>query len=238
VGAAAAVEKLMLYAGLMLIALFSLRIVNIPLTAFTFLGGAIAIGLGFGAQNLINNFISGFIIMAERPIRIGDFIEMDGKCVQVDEIGARCTRVKTGENIHILVPNSSFLEKIITNWTLSDPLIRDKVMVGVAYGSPVHKVTELLLQVADQVELVLKEPKPFVVFEDFGDNALAFAIYYWVVVNGPIAKFRIASDVRYQINDLFNKHGISIAFPQRDIHLDSLRPLQVQLMEPKREAKS
>jgi len=233
--AAAAAEKLLLYTGFLLIVLFALRTVNIPLTAFTFLGGAIAIGLGFGAQNLINNFISGFIIMAERPIRIGDLIELEGKCVRVEEIGARCTRVKTAENIHILVPNSSFLEKNIVNWTLSDQMIRVQVSVGVAYGSPVTQVTGLLLQAADQTTFVLKEPKPYVIFNDFGDNALIFELFFWVIVQGVVERKRMASDVRYQINALLSKHAITIAFPQRDIHMDSVRPLQVQIVEPRRE---
>ena len=136
---ASAIQKILTYFSYLLVLLFALRMVNIPLAAFAFLGGAIAIGVGFGAQNLINNFISGFIMMAERPISIGDLIELEGVLGQVEEIGARCTRVRTGENIHILVPNSSFLEKNITNWTLSDRKIRAKVTVGVIYGSPVRE---------------------------------------------------------------------------------------------------
>jgi potassium-dependent mechanosensitive channel len=232
--AVAAAEKLLLYAGLVLVVLLALRTVNIPLTAFTFLGGAIAIGVGFGAQNLINNFISGFIIMAERPIRIGDLIELDGQCVRVEEIGARCTKVKTGENIHILVPNSSFLENNIVNWTLSDHMIRTQVAVGVAYGSPLQQVTDLLQQAAAQTERVLKQPEPFVIFDDFGDNALTFVLYFWVVVAGVIEKKRIASDVRYRIEALFNQQGVSIAFPQRDIHLDAPQPVRIELVNPGR----
>jgi len=229
---AAAAEKLLLYMGFLLVVLFALRTVNIPLTAFTFLGGAIAIGVGFGAQNLINNFISGFIIMAERPIRIGDLIELEGKCARVEEIGARCTRIKTGENIHILVPNSSFLEKNIINWTLSDKMIRARVVVGVAYGSPVETVTAMLLEAVQKNDSILNTPEPFVIFDDFGDNALVFEIYFWIIVRGLMEKKRIASDLRYQIIALFNKNNIVIAFPQRDIHVDSLGPVQVQLLEP------
>jgi potassium efflux system protein len=103
------IRKILNYFAYIMIFLFALRLINVPLTAFAFLGGAIAIGVGFGAQNLINNFISGFIIMAEQPIGIGNLIELDGVIGMVEEIGARCTRVRTGENIHILVPNSAFL---------------------------------------------------------------------------------------------------------------------------------
>ncbi len=228
---AAAMEKLLFYLGFLMVLLFALHTVNIPLTAFTFLGGAFAIGLGFGAQNLINNFISGFIIMAERPIKIGDILEFGDKCVRVEEIGARCTRVRTGENVHILVPNSSFLENDITNWTLSDKMIRAKIMIGVAYGSPVEKVTELLLAAADETELIRKSPAPFVIFEEFGDNALIFEIYFWIRVENVIEKRRISSTLRYSICASFEKHDIVIAYPQRDIHLDTLSPLKVQMME-------
>lgn len=228
---AAALEKLMFYLGFLLVLLFALHTVNIPLTAFTFLGGAFAIGVGFGAQNLINNFISGFIIMAERPIKIGDILEIDGQCVRVQEIGARCTRVRTGQNVHILMPNSSFLEKDIINWTLSDTRIRTSVVIGVAYGSVVEQVTELLMEAAEKIEQIRKTPKPFVVFEEFGDNALIFEIYFWILVENVIEKKKIASKLRYQIYALFNAHDIVIAYPQRDIHLDTINPLKVKLLD-------
>jgi small-conductance mechanosensitive channel len=236
VSAALALEKTLLYLGFLLVVLFALHTVNIPLTAFTFLGGAVAIGFGFGAQNLINNFISGFIIMAERPIRVGDLIELEGNWARVEEVGARCTRIKTAENIHMLVPNSNFLEKHITNWTLSDKMILAKVKVGVAYGSPVDLVTELLLKAVSQSDGVLSEPRPFVLFEDFGDNALMFEIYFGMVVENILQKRRIASNVRYRINALFEQHGIVIAFPQRDVHLDAAGPVQVQLLQPNGQA--
>jgi small-conductance mechanosensitive channel len=227
---AAAVEKLLFYLGFLLVLLFALHTVKIPLTAFTFLGGAFAIGVGFGAQNLINNFISGFIIMAERPIKIGDILEIDGQCVRVQEIGARCTRVRTGQNVHILMPNSSFLEKDIINWTLSDTRIRTSVIIGVAYGSPVDQVTDLLMEAAKKIEQIKKTPQPFVVFDEFGDNALIFEIYFWILVENVIEKKKIASKLRYQIYALFNTHDIVIAYPQRDIHLDTTSPLKVQLL--------
>ena len=214
-----------------MIFLFALRLINVPLTAFAFLGGAIAIGVGFGAQNLINNFISGFIIMAEQPIGIGNLIELDGVIGMVEEIGARCTRVRTGENIHILVPNSAFLEKNITNWTLSDNEIRTKVTLGVVYGSPVRKVEELLIKAAKENAMVLKNPEPFVIFTDFGDNALIFEVHFWIIVRRVIERKLIESNVRFRIDDLFREAGIVIAFPQRDIHIDAARPLELHLVK-------
>ena len=228
---AAAISKVLLFSGYLLVFLFALRMVNIPLAAFAFLGGAVAIGVGFGAQNLINNFISGFIIMGERPISIGDLIEVDGVLGQVEEVGARCTRVRTGENIHILVPNSSFLEKNITNWTLSDQNIRTHINVGVIYGSPVRQVEVLLLQAARENEKVLHTPEPFVLFRDFGDNALIFELYFWISISKVIERRIIESSIRFRIEELFGDAGIVIAFPQHDVHLDTSKPLELHLVD-------
>ncbi|MBU3952113.1 MAG: mechanosensitive ion channel [Proteobacteria bacterium] len=230
---ASAVHKALSYFAYLLVFLFALRIVNIPLTAFAFLGGAIAIGVGFGAQNLINNFISGFIILGERPIHIGDLIEVEGVLGKVEEIGARCTRVRTGENVHKLVPNSSFLEKNITNWTLSDNRIRTKVVVGLSYGSPVRTVEEALLKAAKSNPNVLENPEPFVLFSDFGDNSLVFELYFWVVIRMVLEKKQIESQVRFEIDALFRQEGLVIAFPQRDIHFDNTTPLSIQMIQEK-----
>jgi len=210
--------------------MLSMRIIRIPLTAFAFVGGALAIGVGFGAQNLINNFISGFILMAERPIRVGDVIDIEGTFATVEDIGPRSTRIRTGDNIHVLVPNSSFLEKNIVNWTLSDKMVRAHITVGVAYGSPVRKVEELLLRSVGEDDKVLKHPKPLVLFKDFGDNALLFHLYFWVSMESLVERLIIESNVRFRIDDLFRESGIVIAFPQRDVHLDSLKPLELKIL--------
>jgi small-conductance mechanosensitive channel len=229
----AAIEKILNYIVVFLIVLFALRVVNIPLTLFTFLGGAVAIGVGFGAQNLINNFISGFIIMAEQPIKIGDLIEIEGNFAMVEEIGARCTRIRTGGNVQILVPNSSFLEKNIINWTLSDKEVRAQVTVGVVYGSPVREVERLMLQVANEHKRVRKAPKPFVLFNDFGDNALIFDLYFWMSMSRIMDRRIIESDIRFHIDSLFREAGIVIAFPQRDVHLDTQKPLEFRIVKDK-----
>jgi potassium efflux system protein len=213
-----------------MVLLLALRIVNIPLAAFAFLGGAVAIGIGFGAQNLINNFISGFIIMGEKPISLNDLIEVDGVLGRVEEIGARCTRVRTGENIDILVPNSAFLEKNITNWTLIDTTIRTHVGVGVAYGSPVNQVEKLLLQAAGDTDNIAKSPEPFVLFTDFGDNALMFQVYFWINVRRVIERRMIESRLRFRIDALFRDAGLVIAFPQRDVHLHADGPVPVKMV--------
>lgn len=231
--AAAALEKIVHYFGIILVALFALRVVNIPLTAFTFLGGAIAIGVGFGAQNLINNFISGFIIMAERPIKIGDLIEVEGLLCRVEEIGARCTKIRTAGNKNILVPNSSFLEKNITNWTFGDHNVRSKIRVGIAYGSSVRDAERLLLQAVQEHKRVLRDPKPFVIFRDFGDSALIFEVYFWLRIYKFMEREQIESDIRFRIDNLFKEAGIVISFPQTDVHMDTLKPLEFKLIDTK-----
>jgi small-conductance mechanosensitive channel len=129
------------------------------------------------------------------------------------------------------MPNSSFLEKDIINWTLSDTRIRTSIVIGVAYGSPVEQVTDLLLEAAEKIDQIRKTPKPFVVFDEFGDNALIFEVYFWILVENVIEKKKISSKLRYQIYEQFNAHNIVIAYPQRDIHLDTITPLKVQMLD-------
>ena len=136
-------KRIAFFTILVLVVISALGLLGIPITAFAFATGAIAIGVGFGAQNIINNFISGWILMAERPIRIGDFIELDGAYGTVEQVGNRSTRIRRTDGVHMLVPNSHLLERTVTNWTLIDLEIRSDVRVGVAYGSPVRKVAEL-----------------------------------------------------------------------------------------------
>lgn len=232
---AAITEKLIYYTLFLFLLLWAMNIVNIPLTAFTFLGGAVAIGVGFGAQKLFNNFISGFILMAEKPIKVGDLIQLDNELGWIDDIGVRSTRVRTYSNINILVPNSYFLENNIINWTHTDNIVRCQVPVGVIYGSDVEKVKEQLLKAAGLHSEILKKPDPYVFFTDFGDNALIFNLFFWLSVSGLVGRQRIESEVRFAIEKLFREAGIIVAFPQRDMHLDTIRPLQVEIINPLRE---
>ncbi len=213
-----------------LVALTALSLLGIPLTAFAFATGAIAIGIGFGAQNIINNFISGWILMAERPIRIGDFIEIDGTNGVVELIGNRSTRIRRTDGVHLLVPNSRLLEQTVVNWTLVDREIRTMVRVGVAYGSPVRQVADLIRQAVEAQPEIKANPPLSVIFEDFGDSALVFDVYFWCDVGGEKLLREIRSEIRFRLTELFAENGITIAFPQRDIHVDSLRPLDIRLM--------
>ena len=169
--------------------------------------------------------------MAERPIRIGDFIEIDGAMGSVELIGTRSTRIRRTDGVHLLVPNSRLLEQTVVNWTLIDEQIRTIVRVGVAYGSPVQRVRELIEEAVVAQPEVNKEPAPSVVFDDFGDNALIFEVYFWCNVGGEKMLREIRSEIRFRIDALFADAGITIAFPQRDMHLDSLAPIEVRMVE-------
>ncbi len=227
--ATAAIDKILYSLALLVFLVFALRFVNIPLTVFTFLGGAIAIGVGFGAQNLLNNFISGVILFAERPVKINDLIEVENNFGIIESIGMRCTRVRTPGNVHILVPNSCFLEKNIVNWTLSDQEIRAKVMLGVAYNSAPHEVSRLMLKAIHENKKVLKTPDPIVLFDEIGDSSLKFIAYFWISMkNLQLLERRIVeSDIRLSIIELFREAGIVIAYPQLDVHLDASKPLDL-----------
>lgn len=238
-GAVAALQTVFFYLLIVTFALFALRLVNVPLTAFTILGGALAVGVGFGSQNIVNNFFSGLILLAERPVRVGDVIEMETIIGTVERIGARSTWIRTATNFEVIVPNSSLLQNNVTNWTLSDDKVRTSIKIGVAYGSPTRDVSRLLKKSADEHGLILDSPEPFVWFTDFGDNALTFELHFWLQMRAIGERRRIESDVRHIIDQRFREAGIVIAYPQRDVHLDVSRPLDVRFVEreePRRDA--
>jgi small-conductance mechanosensitive channel len=224
------ISRLIFWIILVIVFLTALSLLNIPLTAFAFITGAVAIGIGFGAQNILNNFISGWILMTERPIRIGDFVEIEDMHGVVEGIGTRSTRIRRVDGVHLMVPNSQLLEQIVINWTLIDRMIRTKVRVGVNYGSPARRVEELIGQAVREQEEVNIEPAPVVVFDDFGENALVFETYFWCDVSGERDLRKVRSNIRYRIMELFEAEGIVIAYPHRDIRLAATQPLPVRLL--------
>ena len=227
--AAAVIQKILFYLLLVVLVLLAMQVVGIPITVFTVLGGALAIGVGFGAQNVFNNLISGFIIVLEKPIRVGDITEVGDTEGRVITIGNRSTLIRRFDGIDVLLPNSHFLEQQVVNWTLHDTDLRGKVTVGVAYGSNTQKVREIIEQAARENDRVLRDKRIDVIFEEFGDNALAFDLYFWTSVTTPMDMRRVRSDIRYRIDALCREHGVTIAFPQRDVHLDTLSPLEVRV---------
>ena len=163
--------------------------------------------------------------------KIGDLVEVNETFGQVESIGARSTSIKTFDNFHIIVPNSTFLESNVINWTHTDTLVRISLVVGVAYGSPTRRVEELIQQAVRELEKVVIPPEPTVLFDDFGDSALIFEALFWIIMKRPMDRRRALSDVRFRIDELFRENGIVIAFPQRDVHLDNLKPLRVRLLK-------
>lgn len=216
------VQRLLYIVALAIIFITTLSMLNVPITAFAFLSGAIAIGFGFGAQNVINNFISGWILMGEKPIRIGDFLEVEGVKGTVEEINTRSTRVRRVDGVHMLIPNSKLLENTVINWTLRDKLIRGTVSVGVAYGSNCQKVKTIMLEVANAQKETLDETgrEPQVFFQDFGDNSLLFEVYFWINSQVEGGLRLVASNIRFDLDKRFNEQSVVVAFPQRDVHLD------------------
>lgn len=214
------IRRIFYIVALVVLAITTLDLLNVPLTAFAFVSGAIAIGVGFGAQNIINNFISGWILMWERPIRIGDFLEVGDANGTVEAINTRSTRIRRTDGVHMLIPNSALLENTVVNWTLIDNLTRTMIRVGVAYGSPVKRVAELIMQATREHEATLAEPEPIVLFEDFGDSALVFDVFFWINATAERNLRVVRSDIRFRIVELFEEDDIVIAFPQQDVHLD------------------
>ncbi len=229
-GARHAISSGLRYFIIGIAAIIGLNVTGIPLRSLSIFAGAFGIGIGFGMQNIINNFVSGLILMAERPIKIGDLVEVDTLYGTVEYIGARSTRVRSSQNTHIIVPNSSFLQNNVLNWTLSDNLIRTSIKVGVVYGSPTREVERLLSKAVEEHEKILKIPEPRLLFTDFGDNSLQFEVHFWIVVKRMFDRRQIESDLRYQVDSLFREAGIVIAFPQRDVHLDSHKPIEVRVV--------
>jgi len=223
-------KRVTFFTILILVFITALGLLGIPLTAFAFATGALAIGIGFGAQNIINNFISGWILMAERPIRIDDFIEIDAWQGTVESVGNRSTRIRRTDGVHLLVPNSQLLERTVVNWTLVDQLIRTTVRVGVEYGSPVRRVSELIMEAVTKQAQVRTSPSPSVVFEDFGDNSLVFDTHFWCDVTGEKLLREVRSDIRFRICELFEANDIIVAFPQRDVHLDTKNALEIRVL--------
>jgi small-conductance mechanosensitive channel len=223
------IRRVSFYVILCLMLFTALSLLGIPLTVFAFATGAIAVGIGFGAQNIINNFISGWILMAERPLRIGDFIEIDGGMGEVERVGTRSTLIKRTDGVHLLVPNSKLLENTVVNWTLIDQNVRTSVRVGVAYGSDYRLVEKLIFDAVRHQPDVLSDAPLEVIFEDFGDSALIFDSFFWCDVKGDKTLRKIRSEIRFRIGDLFKEHNIEIAFPQQDVHLYSSKPLKIDL---------
>jgi len=213
-----AIATLVSYTIVFLGGLGGLTIIGFDLATLTVIAGGLSIGLGFGLQQIVSNFVSGFILMFERSIGPGDVIDLGGALGMVKTIGIRRMIIKTPENKEITIPNSHFLSDVMTNLTRDTPLTRVGIDVGVSYNSNPRDVEQALLE-ASQHPSVLTDPQPTVFFQGFGDSSLNFTLFIWT--NNPFKIPSLSSDLRYNIWDELAHRKIEIPFPQRDIHIRS-----------------
>ncbi len=175
-------------------------------------------GIGFGLQNIFNNFISGLILLFERPIQVGDYVEVGGLWAEVKKINVRATVVQTFDNASVVIPNSEFISQRVTNWSFKDKRMRRNLEVGVAYGSDIELVSKTLQEIVREHKKVYKYPRPDVLFIDHGASALTFRLRIWTHVDDF---WSVPSQIRFDIDRRFRELGIEIAFPQQDIHIRS-----------------
>jgi small-conductance mechanosensitive channel len=207
------------YLGWGLGLILALGILGVNATSLAVIFGALSIGIGFGLQNIFNNFISGLILLFERPIQVGDYVEVGGLWAEVKKINVRATVVQTFDNASVIIPNAEFISQQVTNWSFKDKRMRRNIEIGVAYGSDIELVEKTLLEIARNTPNVLKFPRPDVLFIDHADSALVFRLRIWVNVDDYWA---VPSRIRHDIDRRFRELGIEIAFPQRDIHIRTM----------------
>lgn len=189
------------------------------MSQLTIIFGALSVGIGFGLQNIFNNLVSGLILIFSRPIRIDDTIEINNMIGNVNSIGIRSSNVRTTDGAEVIIPNGNLISNEVINWTLSDQRRRIEIIIGVAYGSDVQKVSKILTTILQEADQVIIFPTPLVLFNEFGDSSLNFRLLFWTDSFSDWIK--VKSNVLFKINDEFAKENIEIPFPQRDIHLRS-----------------
>ncbi|NIQ93154.1 MAG: mechanosensitive ion channel, partial [Desulfuromonadales bacterium] len=217
-----AFKKLSHYAIILVGFIVAMTMAGIKLQNFAILAGAFGIGIGFGLQNIVNNFVSGLILLFERPVKVGDALIIDGQWGAVVKIGMRSTVVETWDRSELIVPNSQMISEKVLNWTLSSNVSRVTVKVGVKYGTDLEKVIKILNKVGDGHPAVVEDPAPSAIFTEFGDSSINFELRVWV--DNIKNRLTLISDMGVEISKEFKKAGIEIPFPQRDLHLKTVAP--------------
>ena len=207
--------------------MFALRISGVDISVLLTASAAIFIGLGFALQQLFQDLIAGVLIILDQSLKVGDIIEIDGKVGRVQKISLRSTRAYTRNERVMIIPNHMFMDDLLFNWTQNNNIIRDNVSVGIAYGSDTELAKKLLLESTQVVKEILTEPKPNVLFDEFGDSSLNFSVNFYV--NDAFSVQRIKSDLRFEIDKQFREHKISIPFPQRDLHIFQDKEVQFSI---------
>ncbi len=229
IGARASLVNVVVYSLWVLAIYTGINILGINLSSLAFMAGALGIGIGFGLQNIVNNFISGIILLFDPSIQVGDMVQIGEDWGTVNRINIRTTIVQTFDNAALIIPNSQMLSNRVTNWSYKDPKVRRQVDVGVAYGSDVQLVRKVLLEIIHDMPDIMDDPAPRVDFSDFADSALIFRIRFWIT--SPEFWLTAPTELRFRIDEEFKKHGIEIAFPQQDIHIRSASGLQ-EIIKP------
>ena len=231
IGARASLVNIIIYSLWILAIYTGINILGINLSSLAFMAGALGIGVGFGLQNIVNNFVSGIILLFDPSIQVGDMVQIGEDWGTISRITMRTTVVQTFDNASLIIPNSQMLSDKVTNWSYKDSKVRRQVDVGVAYGSDVKLVRRLLVEIVQDMPEILEDPAPRVDFMDFGDSALVFRVRFWIA--SPDFWLTAPTEVRFRIDEEFKKHGIEIAFPQQDIHIRSASGLDKFLIDKK-----
>jgi small-conductance mechanosensitive channel len=218
-GAAFAIASTIKYFLVFFGLIFGMAFAGIDIGKFSLFTGALGVGIGFGLQNIVNNFISGLILLYERPVEVGDTIEVGGLLGIVKKIGVRASRVRTYDGAEVVVPNGNIISNDLINWTLSDDKRRLEIKVGVAYGTDVNKVLKILQQVAVNNDKVFPDPAPRALFEEFGDSSLNFRLLCWIPYDNGLT---IRSEITLAIYNAFAEAGVEIPFPQMDVHVKDI----------------
>ncbi|UCG14915.1 MAG: mechanosensitive ion channel [Deltaproteobacteria bacterium] len=232
-GAQISMARLVHYGFVLVGFLFALAVLGFDLKNITIIGGALGVGIGFGLQQVVNNFVCGIILLFERPISVGDYIELGGQWAEIKKIGLRSTIVQNFDRADLVIPNSDLFTNQVINWTRSDRLARLKLPVGVAYGSDVPLVMKILQECAAENESVAKSPEPRVIFMGFGDSSLDFELRFYLL---DIDKWYVTrSDIVQEIERKFRESEVQIPFPQRDLHLRSVDESPGSVLTPPRD---
>jgi len=216
--------KRLIHYGIIVLGVFvAFNVIGINLSSLAIVAGGVGVGIGFGLQNLASNFISGLILMIERPIRVGDAVTVNDQFGFVEEIALRSSRVVTLDNVQLIIPNTDFITGTVTNWSRGDEKIRVRCSIGVSYDADVHRVMEVLQAIAAGHDRVLENPEPGVVLEEYGDSSINFELRFWIP--HPRLRARVLHEVNVAIRDRFQEEDVEIPFPQRDLHLRSSVPV-------------
>lgn len=221
IGAKSAIENLSGYLFTLVFVIIALSLADIPLAALTFVGGALAIGFGLGAQGILNNFMSGIILQIEKPIKVGDIVAIDDLRGVVEEIGTRSTKLALSDHSHIIVPNSKILENKVSNWTLRNNILRSKINVELAYQHDPKKVQESFLELLNKQEEILKFPEARVYVDELTPTSIKYTIYYWIRITSTLDKLANESDTRIKIYQLIKEKNYKIPLPTQSLEISA-----------------